>query len=212
MGGSGKAKGGGGGRPEGWGDREEGGQTEVEGEAGGGSGKSGVRDGVPREKGGSEEGGPPGRGCWGQAGEGGSAMRGRGWGRAPRGGGLVNFVENSVKNEHALSPNRPIYLIGDSFGGCLSLAVAARNPSVDLVLVLVNPATSFGNSQLQPFLPVLEALPDDIHTAVPYVLSFIMGDPVKMAMANVDDDLPPPRTLEEISKSLTSLLPLLSVR
>ncbi|XP_020254801.1 acyltransferase-like protein At1g54570, chloroplastic [Asparagus officinalis] len=123
---------------------------------------------------------------------------------------LVNFVENSVKNEHALSPNRPIYLIGDSFGGCLSLAVAARNPSVDLVLVLVNPATSFGNSQLQPFLPVLEALPDDIHTAVPYVLSFIMGDPVKMAMANVDDDLPPPRTLEEISKSLTSLLPLLS--
>ncbi|ONK78619.1 uncharacterized protein A4U43_C02F20710 [Asparagus officinalis] len=124
--------------------------------------------------------------------------------------GLVNFVENSVKNEHALSPNRPIYLIGDSFGGCLSLAVAARNPSVDLVLVLVNPATSFGNSQLQPFLPVLEALPDDIHTAVPYVLSFIMGDPVKMAMANVDDDLPPPRTLEEISKSLTSLLPLLS--
>ncbi|XP_020254317.1 acyltransferase-like protein At1g54570, chloroplastic [Asparagus officinalis] len=126
--------------------------------------------------------------------------------------GLVNFVENSVKNEHALSPNRPIYLIGDSFGGCLSLAVAARNPSVDLVLVLVNPATSFGNSQLQPFLPVLEALPDDIHTAVPYVLSFIMGDPVKMAMANVDDDLPPPRTLEEISKSLTSLLPLLSVR
>ncbi|KAK8661321.1 hypothetical protein V6N13_052215 [Hibiscus sabdariffa] len=28
---------------------------------------------------------------------------------------------------------------GDSIGGCLALAVAARNPSVDLVMILVNP-------------------------------------------------------------------------
>jgi len=53
--------------------------------------------------------------------------------------GLIKFVENSVKQEHAISPNKPIYLVGDSFGGCLALAVAARNPSIDLVLVLVNP-------------------------------------------------------------------------
>ena len=38
------------------------------------------------------------------------------------------------------------------------------------------------------------------------------GDPIKMAMASVGEDLPPPQTLEELSKSLTSLLPLLSVR
>jgi len=53
--------------------------------------------------------------------------------------GLIKFVENSVKQEHAISPSKPIYLVGDSFGGCLALAVAARNPSIDLVLVLVNP-------------------------------------------------------------------------
>ncbi|KAK6155350.1 hypothetical protein DH2020_009598 [Rehmannia glutinosa] len=33
----------------------------------------------------------------------------------------------------------PIYLVGESFGGCLALAVAARNPDIDLVLILANP-------------------------------------------------------------------------
>lgn len=44
-----------------------------------------------------------------------------------------------MKNEHARSPHQPIYLIGESLGGCLALAVAACNPDIDLVLVLVNP-------------------------------------------------------------------------
>jgi alpha-beta hydrolase superfamily lysophospholipase len=48
-------------------------------------------------------------------------------------------VEEYVKYENALSPNRPIYITGDSFGGCLALSVAARNPETDLVLILVNP-------------------------------------------------------------------------
>lgn len=52
--------------------------------------------------------------------------------------GLVKFVEETIRLEHASSPNKPIYLVGDSFGGCLSLAVAARNPTIDLVLILVN--------------------------------------------------------------------------
>lgn len=41
--------------------------------------------------------------------------------------------------EHTLSPNKPIYLFGESFGGALALAVAARNPTIDLVLILANP-------------------------------------------------------------------------
>ncbi|XP_020701662.1 acyltransferase-like protein At1g54570, chloroplastic [Dendrobium catenatum] len=123
---------------------------------------------------------------------------------------LVALVEYSVKHEHRLSPNRPVYLVGDSFGCCLALAVAARNPIIDLVLILVNPASSFGRSQLLPLLPVLEALPSDLHVAIPYLLSFVMGDPVKMAMATVNDDLPPQQTFDELSKSLTALLPRLS--
>lgn len=51
----------------------------------------------------------------------------------------MKLVEEAIKLEHDLSPNKPIYLMGDSFGGCLALAVASRNPTVDLVLILVNP-------------------------------------------------------------------------
>jgi alpha-beta hydrolase superfamily lysophospholipase len=54
----------------------------------------------------------------------------------------VKLVEEAVRLEHALSPKKPIYLVGDSLGGCLALAVAARNPTIDLVLILVNPGES----------------------------------------------------------------------
>ncbi|XP_042373225.1 acyltransferase-like protein At1g54570, chloroplastic isoform X3 [Zingiber officinale] len=124
--------------------------------------------------------------------------------------GLLKIVDNAVKNEHSKFPHKPIYIVGESFGGCLALAAAACNPDIDLVLVLVNPATSFGKSQLQPIIPLLEALPRNLHATVPYFLSLIMGDPVKMAMASVEEDLPLPERLENLSNNLTSLLPLLS--
>ncbi|KAK7397268.1 hypothetical protein VNO78_18435 [Psophocarpus tetragonolobus] len=123
--------------------------------------------------------------------------------------GLVKLVGEAVKLEYALSPNKPIYLVGDSFGGCLALAVAAHNPTVDLVLILTNPATSFGQSQLQPLFPILEALPDELHVAIPFLLSFIMGDPVKMASVNVGNRLPPAKQIEQLSYNLTALLPCL---
>lgn len=44
-----------------------------------------------------------------------------------------------MRLEHASSPNKPIYIVGDSLGGCLALAVAARVPDLDLVVVLANP-------------------------------------------------------------------------
>jgi len=51
----------------------------------------------------------------------------------------VTIVEKTVRLEHASSPSKPIYLLGDSFGGCLVLAIAARNPEIDLVVILANP-------------------------------------------------------------------------
>ncbi|XP_020113973.1 acyltransferase-like protein At1g54570, chloroplastic isoform X2 [Ananas comosus] len=124
--------------------------------------------------------------------------------------GLVKIVEQTIKYEHAVSPKRPIYIVGESFGGCLALAVAARNPTIDLILILVNPATSFQKNKVQPLLPVVEALPSNLHFTVPYLLSFVMGNPLKMAMVSVADDLPPQQTLEQLQYSLPSLLPLLS--
>lgn len=55
----------------------------------------------------------------------------------------MKFVETAVRTEHSRAPNRPIYLLGDSFGACLALAVAARNPDIDLALILANPGTCY---------------------------------------------------------------------
>lgn len=55
----------------------------------------------------------------------------------------MKFVETAVKTEHMRVPNRPIYLLGESFGGCLALAVAARNPNIDLALILANSGSSY---------------------------------------------------------------------
>ncbi|XP_071932284.1 phytyl ester synthase 1, chloroplastic-like [Coffea arabica] len=123
---------------------------------------------------------------------------------------MVIFVEETVRNQHASSPNKPIYLVGDSFGGCLALAVAARNPAIDLVLVLANPATSFNGSQLQSLLPFLEAIPNELHCTVPYLLIFVLGEPAKMAMVTVDATLLPRIGLERLSGNLTALLQRLS--
>jgi len=54
---------------------------------------------------------------------------------------LVKFIEDVVRSEQSRSPQRPIYLVGESLGGCLALAVASRNPDIDLVLILGNPGT-----------------------------------------------------------------------
>ncbi|TYJ44236.1 hypothetical protein E1A91_A03G209300v1 [Gossypium mustelinum] len=124
--------------------------------------------------------------------------------------GLVKLVEEAIRLEHTSRPNTPIYLVGDSFGGCLALAVAARNPTIDLVLILANPATSFGRSQLQPLFPILEAFPDGLHVTIPYLLSLVMGEPVKMATVGIEGRLSPLQKIEQLSGNLTALLPLLS--
>ncbi|PIM99890.1 Diacylglycerol O-acyltransferase [Handroanthus impetiginosus] len=125
-------------------------------------------------------------------------------------GELVRWVEDTVRAEHASSPNKPIYLVGDSFGGCLALAVASRNPKIDLVVILANPATSFGRSQLQPLLPLLAAMPDELHITVPYLLSFVMGEPLKMATVDINKMQPPTKYAEQLADNLTGLLPSLS--
>ena len=52
---------------------------------------------------------------------------------------LVKLVETTVRSENHRSPNKPIHLVGESLGGCLALAIAARNPDIDLALILANP-------------------------------------------------------------------------
>uniref|UniRef100_A0A0D3ENR0 Serine aminopeptidase S33 domain-containing protein n=1 Tax=Oryza barthii TaxID=65489 RepID=A0A0D3ENR0_9ORYZ len=111
--------------------------------------------------------------------------------------GLLQIMEESVKYEHNLSPNRPIYIIGDSFGGCLALSLASRNPEIDLVLILA-------------ILPLLEMVPSNLPVTLPHLLRYLIGDPLKMAMVSIQNNTSPQDTLESFSDSLSSMLPLLS--
>ncbi|XP_076915643.1 phytyl ester synthase 1, chloroplastic-like [Bidens hawaiensis] len=123
---------------------------------------------------------------------------------------LIHIVEETVMNEHALSGNKPIYMLGESFGGALALAVAARNPTLDLVLILANPATSYERSPLHPLVAFLRSLPEEYYATFPYITSFLLGDFVKMATVKADgtnQSLSP----NELLSHLTQNLPLFSV-
>ncbi|XP_057982608.1 phytyl ester synthase 2, chloroplastic-like isoform X2 [Malania oleifera] len=118
---------------------------------------------------------------------------------------LVQLVEITVRSEFKRTPSRPIYLVGESLGACLALAVAARNPDIDLILILANPATSFGKSLLQPLIRLLEVMPSPMDLSLPYILSLMTGDPLKLAMANVEKGIPVPHAVGELPQGLFAL-------
>ncbi|KFK33603.1 hypothetical protein AALP_AA5G035400 [Arabis alpina] len=91
---------------------------------------------------------------------------------------LVKLIERTVKSENYRFPNRPIYLVGEYIGACLALDVAARNPNIDLALILANPATHVNNFMSQPLSGMLNVLPDGIPTLLEEIFGFKQGDPL----------------------------------
>lgn len=67
------------------------------------------------------------------------------------------YLEAEVDTD---DPDRPVYLLGESFGAVLALAVAAAKTDLVDRLVLVNPATSYENSIWPRLGPALAKLPD----------------------------------------------------
>lgn len=63
--------------------------------------------------------------------------------------GLVEQVAHLIALERKRAAGRPIYVCGESFGGCLGLQLAAYFPQWCDRLILVNPASSF---QHQPWM------------------------------------------------------------
>ncbi|OIW15244.1 hypothetical protein TanjilG_17564 [Lupinus angustifolius] len=116
---------------------------------------------------------------------------------------LVKIVEKTVRSEHQQLPNRPIYLVGESLGGCLALAVAAHIPDIDVVLILANPATSFGRSQWQLLTPLLEAMRGPLSLFPPEILSSISGDPLSL-LDNLVRGFPLQNTARELLEDLTT--------
>ena len=56
--------------------------------------------------------------------------------------GLVEQTANLIHIEQKRSSHQPIYLCGESFGGCFALKLAAEFPQLCNRLILVNPASS----------------------------------------------------------------------
>ncbi|XP_044377241.1 acyltransferase-like protein At3g26840, chloroplastic isoform X5 [Triticum aestivum] len=96
--------------------------------------------------------------------------------------GLVEYVERTVKLESSRAPDRPVYLVGESIGACIALAVAARNRDTDLVLILVNPGTSFHKSKLQSLSAFLDLIPEPFHLNSPEFLNFLTENFMQMLL------------------------------
>ncbi|WP_421657457.1 alpha/beta fold hydrolase [Leptothermofonsia sp. ETS-13] len=56
---------------------------------------------------------------------------------------LTDHVVALVQEEVVKSSKRPVYLCGESFGGCLAMKVALHSPQLFDRILLVNPASSF---------------------------------------------------------------------
>ncbi len=62
---------------------------------------------------------------------------------------LTNSVLDLIDAELKKSPQRSVYLCGESFGGCLAQKVAVAAPQLFKRIILINPASSF---HLRPWL------------------------------------------------------------
>lgn len=120
---------------------------------------------------------------------------------------LVKMVVSTIKIENLRAPHSPIYLVGESLGSCIALAVAARNPDIDLILILANPATSFSRSQMQPqtLIPLSLVMPEQLRSSLPYVLCLLSGVPLKMAAGIIEKRLPLEQVIEEICNDTTAM-------
>lgn len=125
---------------------------------------------------------------------------------------LVLLVEETVRSENHHFPGRPIYLVGESLGGCLALAVAARNPDIDLVLILANPATCSDKSHLQSLLPLLEVVPSELSLiSLPYTLSLVTGGPFNWVSSSTEKGPEQQATLQQLLQGLGELSTYFSV-
>ena len=101
---------------------------------------------------------------------------------------LVDIVVHFLQAEVPLhTPTRPIYVLGESFGGVLALAVAAKAPELVDRLILVNPATSFEDSLWPIIGPLLPQVPTQLYQALPIALAPVLGNPINLLAAALDD-------------------------
>ena len=74
------------------------------------------------------------------------------------------FLEPNNRNGKAAPPPRPIYLCGESFGGCLALKLTLEAPRLFERLILVNPSSSFNQRPLLGLgVQITQWMPEFLH-------------------------------------------------
>lgn len=77
---------------------------------------------------------------------------------------LSAHVVDLIKRELRSREKHSVYLCGESFGGCLTLRVALREPELFSRIILVNPASSFVRRPLLQYgAQLLPVLPDIVY-------------------------------------------------
>ncbi len=62
--------------------------------------------------------------------------------------GLVEQTADLIQAERQLGLSRPVYICGESFGGCLALKLAAYSHDLFDRMILINPASSFSRQPI----------------------------------------------------------------
>ena len=110
------------------------------------------------------------------------------------------FIE-TVKEEH---PEREVQLIGESMGGAMSLFVCLKHPELVTRATVVNPASSFDRSVWPSVGPLLPQIPEILYGGLPFALSPILIDPIRLATEAVELG-----NLSETLEKMTAMLPAL---
>lgn len=99
--------------------------------------------------------------------------------------GLREKVAHLIDQEKQRSPSCPIYLCGESFGGCLALQLASYFPRLCDRLILVNPASSAVN---QPWLnwgaSLTKWLPQSLYRLSTFGLLPLLISPERVSLSN----------------------------
>ncbi|KAK9838483.1 hypothetical protein WJX81_002279 [Elliptochloris bilobata] len=121
---------------------------------------------------------------------------------------LVRLIIDYLATEvGAAEPERPVYLLGESFGAVLALAVAAQRPDLVDRLVLVNPATAFQRSIWPRLGSLLPQVPKELYSTIPIALAPVLGNPILLAAFGVDMSAPLPQQAAAFGEGLAALLP-----
>jgi len=120
---------------------------------------------------------------------------------------VTDFLDAHVERARARGENTDVYLVGESMGGLLSLCVASERPDLITRLILVNPASSFDKSAWSVLGPALPSIPNEFWGALPYALTPVLFDPLRMASGLMETiaSAEPQEALEAMTSTVVKL-------